>query len=181
MNQSKVITQFGSDITVWSTKGIIDAGRGSKTATSIPERVVQTDVDGNTTIVVKGVAAGSGIRAQTYDPDGPNGPQLAPLKGRVSLIAPIVDAGEAGIEAGDLLIVAPIVLNATNIQVSGASSGVPIAATAGFAGAGVSTTPDAVNSATKAVANSVAQSVNQASLKPELPSLIYVDVISIGL
>lgn len=181
VNQSKVITQFGSDITVWSTTGTIDAGRGSKTATSIPERVVQTDVDGNTTIEVKGVAAGSGIRAQSYDPDGPSGKRKAPAKGRVSLIAPIVDAGEAGIEAGDLLIVAPIVLNATNIQVSGASSGVPIAATAGFAGAGVSTTPDAVNAATQAVAQSVAQSVNQSSLKPELPSLIYVDVISIGL
>ncbi len=181
VNQSKVITQFGSDITVWSTTGTIDAGRGSKTATSIPERVVLTDVDGNTTIEVKGVAAGSGIRAQSYDPDGPSGPQLAPVQGKVALIAPIVDAGEAGIEAGDLLIVAPIVLNATNIQVSGASSGVPIAATAGFAGAGVSTNPDAVNAATQAVAQSVAQSVNQASLKPELPSLIYVDVISIGL
>lgn len=180
VNQSKVITQFGSDITVWSTNGTIDAGRGSKTATSIPERVVLTDVDGNTTIEVKGVAAGSGIRAQSYDPDGPNGPKQKPSEGTVTLIAPIVDAGEAGI-GGRIFIVAPIVLNAANINPVGPSSGIPIAATGAIAGAGVSTNPDAVSAATQAIAQNVAQSVNQASLKPELPSLIYVDVISIGL
>ncbi len=181
VNQSKVITQFGGDITVWSTTGTIDAGRGSKTATSIPERIVLTDVDGNTTVEVKGVAAGSGIRAQSYDPDGPNGSKTEPKKGKVALIAPIVDAGEAGIEAGDLLLVAPIVLNATNIQVQGNSSGVPIAATTSLAGVSAGLSPDAINSATAAVAQSVAQSANQqAFVKPVLPSIISVDVISIG-
>ena len=181
VNQSKVITQFGGDITVWSTTGTIDAGRGSKTATSIPERIVLTDADGNTTVEVKGVAAGSGIRAQSYDPDGPNGSKKEPKKGKVSLIAPVVDAGEAGIEAGDLLIVAPIVLNATNIQVQGSSSGVPIAATTSLAGVSAGLSPDAINSATAAVAQSVAQSANQqAFVKPTLPSIISVDVISIG-
>jgi hypothetical protein len=180
VNQSKVITQFGSDIAIWSTNGTIDAGRGSKTATSIPERIVITDADGNTTIEVKGVAAGSGIRAQSYDPDGPGGPKIAPKKGNVYLTAPKVDAGEAGIEAGDLLIVAPIVLNASNIQVSGASSGVQVAATSSLAGVGAGMSPDSVNSATAAVAQSVAQSANQPLVKPSLPSIISVDVISIG-
>lgn len=54
VNQSKLITQYGSDIAIWSTKGTIDAGRGSKTATSVPERIVLTDASGNTTIEVKG-------------------------------------------------------------------------------------------------------------------------------
>ena len=180
VNQSKVITQFGSDIAIWSTTGTIDAGRGSKTATSVPQRIVQTDVDGNTIIEVRGVAAGSGIRAQTYDPDGPNGPQIAPAKGNIFLTAPRVDAGEAGIEAGDLFIVAPIVLNAANIQVSGSSSGVPVAATSSLAGVGAGLSPDSVNAATAAVAQSVAQSANQPFVKPVLPSIISVDVISIG-
>jgi hypothetical protein len=162
VNQSKVITQFGGDITVWSTTGTIDAGRGSKTATSIPERIVLTDADGNTTVEVKGVAAGSGIRAQSYDPDGPNGSKTEPKKGKVSLIAPIV-------------------LNATNIQVQGASSGVPVAATSSLAGVSAGLSPDSVNSAAAAVAQSVAQSANQqAFVKPTLPSIISVDVISIG-
>ena len=180
VNQSKVITQFGSDIAIWSTNGTIDAGRGSKTATSVPERIVQTDAFGNTIIEVRGVAAGSGIRAQSYDPDGPNGPREAPLKGNVFLTAPTVDAGEAGIEAGDLQIVAPVVLNAANIQVQGAASGVPVAATAGIAGVGAGLSPDAVNSATQSVVQSVAQSANNSFVKPTLPSIISVDVISIG-
>ena len=175
-----MITQFGSDIAIWSTTGTIDAGRGSKTATSVPQRIVQTDVDGNTIIEVRGVAAGSGIRAQTYDPDGPNGPQIAPAKGNIFLTAPRVDAGEAGIEAGDLFIVAPIVLNAANIQVSGSSSGVPVAATSSLAGVGAGLSPDSVNAATAAVAQSVAQSASQPFVKPVLPSIISVDVISIG-
>jgi filamentous hemagglutinin len=177
VNQSKVITQFGSDIAVWSTTGTIDAGRGSKTATSIPTRIVQTDADGNTIVEVRGVASGSGIRAQSYDEDGPNGPKKAPKKGNVFLTAPVVDAGEAGIEAGDLLIVAPIVLNATNIQVSGTSSGVPIAATTSLAGVSAGLSPDAVNSATAAVTQNVAQSANQSFVKPTLPSLLYIDLL----
>lgn len=180
VNQSKVITQFGSDIAIWSTSGTIDAGRGSKTATSIPERIVQTDAFGNTIVEVRGVAAGSGIRSQSYDPDGPNGPLLEPLKGNVSLIAPRVDAGEAGIEAGDLLIVAPVVLNATNIQVQGVSAGVPIASSGGIAGVSAGLSPDAVNSATQAVAKAVASSATNNIQKPKLPSMISVDVIGIG-
>lgn len=180
VNQSKTITQFGSDITVWSTSGTIDAGRGSKTATSIPERIVQTDSFGNTIIEVRGVAAGSGIRAQSYDPDGPNGPLQEPLKGNISLIAPVVDAGEAGIEAGDLLIVAPVVLNAANIQVQGIAAGVPMAAGSGVAGVSAGLSPDAVNSATQSVTKSLASSDNNSLKKPKLPSMISVDVIGMG-
>ncbi|MBU3737101.1 MAG: hypothetical protein FGM62_09025, partial [Methylobacterium sp.] len=40
VNQSKVITQYGGDITVWVNNGDIDAGRGSKTAVSVPQRLV---------------------------------------------------------------------------------------------------------------------------------------------
>ena len=180
VNQSKVITQFGSDIVMWSNKGTIDAGKGAKSATSTPQRIVQTDAFGNTIVEVRGTATGSGIRAQSYDPDGPNEPEQEPKKGNVYLVAPVVDAGEAGIEAGDLLIVAPVVLNAANIQVQGASSGVPIAATSSLAGVSAGLSPDAVNSATAAVAQSVAQSASQSFIKPVLPSIINVEVIGIG-
>lgn len=180
VNQSKVITQFGSDIAIWSTHGTIDAGRGSKTATSVPERIVQTDAFGNTIVEVRGVAAGSGIRAQSYDPDGPNGPKVEPKKGTVYLTAPTIDAGEAGIEAGDLFAVTQNFLNAINVQIQGTSSGVPIAATSSIAGVGAGLSPDAVNSATQSVVNSVAQSANNSFVKPTLPSIISVDVIGYG-
>jgi hypothetical protein len=179
VNQSKVITQFGSNIAVWSTAGTIDAGRGSKTATSVPERIVQTDAFGNTIIEVRGVAAGSGIRAQTYDPDGPNLPLIAPPEGDVALIGPRVDAGEAGIACGNCIIISPIVINATNITSSGSNNVAPPPPSA-VAGIGAGLNPDAVNSATQSVANSVAQSANNSFVKPTLPSIISVDVIGIG-
>jgi filamentous hemagglutinin len=180
VNQSKVITQYGSDIAIWSTNGTIDAGRGSKTATSVPERIVQTDVYGNTIVEVRGVAAGSGIRAQTYDPDGPNGPAKAPKQGNVYLTAPVVDAGEAGIE-GVIQIVSPVVLNAGNIQAGAGSTGVPAATTTAIAGLSTTTNPDSVNAASQAVAQNVANSaVNSSMARPVLPSIISVDVIGIG-
>ncbi len=180
VNQSKVITQFGSDIAIWSTNGTIDAGRGSKTATSVPERIVQTDVYGNTRVEVRGVAAGSGIRAQTYDPDGPNGPETAPTQGNVYLTAPEVDAGEAGIQ-GIIKIVSPVVRNPDNIQAGNGSSGIPVAATTAIAGIGTTTNPDSVNAAAQSVAQTVANSaVNSSLAKPVLPSIISVDVIGFG-
>ncbi len=186
VNQSKVITQYGSDITVWVNNGDIDAGRGSKTALSVPERVVTTDIDGKTTIEYKGVAAGSGIRAQTYDPDGTDGPQVAPFLGSVALIAPrgVLNAGEAGIAAGNFLAVAVQVIGASNISVAGTSTGVPVADTSSLAGslAGLSNVAaDATKSATEDVARQLAQSSVQDFVKKNfMPSILSVEVIGLG-
>jgi len=182
VEQSKIITQYGSDITVWVNNGDIDAGRGSKTALSVPQRVVSTNADGKTTIEAKGAAAGSGIRAQTYDPDGPTGVQIAPTLGSVALIAPrgVLNASEAGIAAGNFLAVATVVLGANNISVTGTSSGVPAASTGSVAGAmtGVS---NAAADATKSIANDITrQATANATVKKPMPSLISVEVIGLG-
>ncbi|MEW6677412.1 MAG: filamentous hemagglutinin family protein [Pseudomonadota bacterium] len=130
VNQSKVITQYASDISVWVSNGDIDAGRGSQTAVSVPQKTVVVDEDGFVTVEYKGVATGSGIRAQTYDPDGPVGPLTAPpLTGvSVALLAPrgVLNAGEAGIAAGQLKVIAQEVLGKENIKVEGSASGVTL-------------------------------------------------------
>lgn len=181
VNQSKVITQFGSDITVWVNNGDIDAGRGSKSAISVPERVVSIDGNGEVTVEVKGVAAGSGIRAQTYDPDGPQGAETAPFLGTVALFAPrgTLDAGEAGIGAGNLLIGAITVLNANNITVAGTSAGVPVADAGSLAGslAGVA---DTATASTNSVASNLAQPTPQSFSAKDLPSIVTVKTISIS-
>lgn len=173
VNQSKVVTQIDGDITIWVNNGDIDAGRGSKTATSVPQRIINTDVNGNTTITNVGVAAGSGIQAQSFDPDGPNGPQVEPPRGTVAAIAPrgAVDAGEAGIVAGDLFVLAPVVLNAANINAVGATQGVPTGAT-GVVGANFTVAPDAVGNAVQDVAQNVAQSASTPLADDLFPSLI---------
>ena len=121
VNQSRIlsfvpeVTKQGSDQIIWATLGDIDAGRGSKTlrVPSAPE--VATDLDAVTVIREKSDMSGSGI--------GTVG------DGDVDLVAPggTVNAGDAGLRvAGNLNIAALQVLNADNIQVKGATKGLPV-------------------------------------------------------
>lgn len=184
VEQSKVITQYGSDITVWVNNGDIDAGRGSKTAVSVPDRVVSTDKDGNTIVEVKGAASGSGIRAQTYDPDGPNGSKQAPELGKVTLIAPrgILDLGEAGVGGGEILLVTQDViglggLDGNNVTGAPAADTSSLAATAGIGNVG----SEATRSASEEVAKQVADAATNPLLPQNfMPALVSVEVIGLG-
>jgi hypothetical protein len=130
VNESRVFAADGGNITIWSTDGNIDAGRGSKTAISAPPPTI-TYVNGVPTVTFLGALTGSGIQTLATSPD------VSP--GNVSLFAPngVVNANDAGIVAGNLTIAATAVLGANNIKVSGVSVGVPVAPTglgAGLAG-----------------------------------------------
>jgi hypothetical protein len=117
---SRVFTLGGGDIAIWSTRGDIDAGRGAKSAISAPAPTVLVNSSGEVVIDFAGAVAGSGIRAILTDPT------VKP--GDVDLIAPagIVNAGDAGIgSAGNLNVAAQQVVGLDNIQVGGASTGVP--------------------------------------------------------
>ncbi|MDD5272725.1 MAG: filamentous hemagglutinin family protein, partial [Methylovulum sp.] len=131
VNLSRVFTQAGGNIAIWSTEGNIDAGRGAKTALTVPETVVSYSTSGKLTIVKPSVA-GSGIRAAAKL--GSNSGQ-----GDVALFAPggVVNAGEAGIGGKNVTISATQVLGSNNIQVGGVSTGVP-AASVGSLAAGLS-------------------------------------------
>lgn len=183
VEQSKVITQYGSDITVWVNNGNIDAGRGSKSAVSAPDREVNTDIDANTKVAIKGSAVGSGIRADTYDLDGPNKSGLAPKEGSVALITPrgILDLGEAGIGGGDVLIIANDVVGFGGIDSTGSVTGAPVSDTGGLgsslAGAGVA---DAAKQATEDVTRQVSQNANAFTPKNLMPSIVSVEVIGLG-
>lgn len=181
VNQSKVITQYGSDILMWSNHGDIDAGRGSKAAISVPKREVSINANGDVTVEVKGVASGSGIRAQTYDPDGPSGPLQGPRleDATVALFAPrgVLDAGEAGVAAGNLLVGATQVLNSSNITVSGTSSGVPVADTGSLAGAALSSASTSAGAANTMTENLSNQMNNQNVVPKELPPIVTVKTI----
>jgi hypothetical protein len=119
VNQSRILTVGGGDVLLWASEGDIDAGKGKKTATAVPPPVIQVDALGNVTQELQGAASGSGIGA------------LGSAAGDVDLIAPkgTVNAGDAGIRAGNLNIAAQVVLGADNISVSGSSSGTPVADT----------------------------------------------------
>ncbi|MFN7641980.1 MAG: filamentous hemagglutinin family protein [Burkholderiales bacterium] len=120
VNRSRILTVAGGGITLFSATGDIDAGRGSKSATSAPPPLVRVDEAGNIVVELPGVVEGSGIGVLVTQPG------VTP--GDIDLFAPkgIIDAGEAGIRAaGNITVFASQVLNASNISVGGSSTGVP--------------------------------------------------------
>jgi hypothetical protein len=120
VNSSRVMTQQGGDIMMWSSNGDLDAGRGSKTTLSLPPLQVLFNSDDFQSVDLGGLVSGAGISAVETS-------KLA-KKANVYLVTPrgIVDAGDAGIRvSGDLIIAAVQVLNASNIQVGGSTTGVP--------------------------------------------------------
>jgi filamentous hemagglutinin len=143
VDQSRLFAANGGDIIVWSTDGNIDAGAGAKTSISAPEVNIAYDTNGQPTTTLRAAIAGSGIEALSATPD------VKP--GSVYLFAPrgVVNAGDAGIVAGNLTVAATAVLGTNNITVSGTSVGVPLAPPplgANFAGAS-STAAAAANAA----------------------------------
>lgn len=121
VNRARVMTLGGDDVTAWSSYGNIDAGRGSRGALAAPPPRVTFDKDGNPQVEFPPIVSGSGIRTVA------SGEKDA---GDVFLAAPngTVDAGEAGIAGRNVIIAAAAVVNAANIEVGGASFGVPTAA-----------------------------------------------------
>ena len=174
VNQSRVFTLQGGDILLWASYGDIDAGRGEKTATATPPPQVVFRGDRFVLDTSRSVE-GSGIGVLLGRDD------IVP--GDVDLIAPRgeVNAGDAGIRvAGNLNIAALQVVNAQNISVGGASSGVPAASSGSVAGlGGVSSV---ANEATRSVQETTSQVVRKAvtgSAEPT-PSFLTVEVIGLG-
>lgn len=150
VKESRLMTFYGGDITVWSDEGIINAGRGSKGAINPSQSLKVMRDDGSYITRFSPPSVGSGVRAMTYDsgidipvawdmskyPNYKSASSIPaynpdkisptrPVEGAVTLIARIVDAGEAGIYGGKVYIGAKTVLNAPNISSSGVSVGVP--------------------------------------------------------
>ncbi|KRB96930.1 hypothetical protein ASE11_16160 [Hydrogenophaga sp. Root209] len=177
VNQSRVLTAAGGDVLIWSSEGDIDAGKGKKTATAVPPPVIKTDSDGNVTQEIQAAAAGSGIGALSTN---------GIIAGDVDLIAPkgTVNAGDAGIRAGNLNIAALVVLGADNISVSGSSAGTPVADTSAVSAAssgatsGGDDTGKVVESLNQAAAESAKAAQEMASALR--PSVVRVDVLGFG-
>lgn len=176
VNESRVFAADGGNIMVWATDGDIDAGRGAKTAISAPPPVITFDADGAPIVSFPPALTGSGIQTlATTEGTEP---------GDVDLFAPrgVVNAGDAGIIAGNLTIAATAVLGADNIQVSGVAVGVPV--DTGGLGASLAGVSAAASSATSAATTSVDagrnQDEQQTSLADSAMSWLEVFVVGLG-
>ena len=125
---SRIFTLKGGDIVIWSSTGNIAAGSSAKTVQSAPPtRVIIDPQSGSVNTDLAGLATGGGIGALATLSTISN---VISKPSNIDLIAPVgaVDAGDAGIRAtGNLNIAATIVLNSSNIQVAGTTSGAPSA------------------------------------------------------
>jgi filamentous hemagglutinin len=138
VNESRVITWYGGDITMWTDYGNINAGKGSTTASSSITSDYYYDEILEQWMVLRSIpVVGSGIRLLTNDPDGKAGPLGTAVAGAGYLFAPNgeIDASEAGIFGmGDLILGAETVVNAQNIESGGITLG---AAAQNDTGAGI--------------------------------------------
>ncbi|WP_426426237.1 filamentous haemagglutinin family protein [Bradyrhizobium genosp. A] len=121
VNSSRVFTEQGGDILMWSSNGDLDAGRGAKTTLSLPPVQVHFDQDDYASTDLGGLVTGAGIAVlQTSS---------AATTSNLYLLAPrgTVDAGTAGIRvSGNLIVAAVQVVNAFNVKVGGTTTGVQV-------------------------------------------------------
>ena len=118
INKSRILTARGGDITIWSTYGDIDAGKGRKSSQSNPPRTYLLSPDGSISYRINPNFSGSGISTQKGAPDA--------AISDVDLYAPngIINAGDAGISvSGNVFIWAPEIINGDNIQAGGEIKG----------------------------------------------------------
>jgi hypothetical protein len=167
LNQSRLFTEQGGDIVMWSSNGDLNAGQGPKTSANFPPVAVRIDNNAYSQLDQTSAVTGAGIAAFQPAPGvaAPN----------VYLIAPrgTVDAGAAGVRvAGNLFLAAAHVANADNFQVSGSAIGLPQLNTS--VQVGVQT------SAASSSAIQAAQSAVQGATATQPRSVITVEVLGFG-
>ena len=176
VNESRTIPLAGGDLSVWSTAGDVDAGRGARNVSEKPPVQFSVNKDsGNIVITRPPAVSGSGITTSASRnlsnqdlSDEQRFDQVAEGEGGAVLATPLgfVDAGEAGIRiAGDLFLAAQAVQGADNIDAGGASVGVPAASSVDSAVAGVGSAAAAATSSAQESSSSQAEadSTNKAS------------------
>ncbi|HEX8055585.1 MAG TPA: filamentous hemagglutinin family protein [Novosphingobium sp.] len=125
LNQSRLFTQRGGDITMWSSNGDLNAGQGPRSSSNFPPIVLRFGPNGSSEVDSAGSVSGAGIGAFKASPTDP--------EADIRLIAPVgtVDAGDAGVRAsGSIFVAAARVANADSFAAGGTISGVPSLTTA---------------------------------------------------
>jgi hypothetical protein len=172
---SRIFTLKGGNEILWSTTGNIAAGESPKTVQEAPPTQVIVDPQSaNVETDLGGLATGGGIGVLASVQGVP--------PGNVDLIAPAgtVDAGDAGIRVtGNLNIAAVHVLNVANIQVGGASTGVPVTVVVVPNVAGLTAAASSAG-AGAAAASSLAGAGQTGQGGDNSPSIVIVQVIAYG-
>jgi filamentous hemagglutinin family protein len=168
VNQSRIMTEQGGDLDLFTANGDISAGEGPKTYVSSPTVSEICDNTGFCHINPQGLVTGAGIAALVTLPGQDKS------KSNANLFAPhgTIDAGSAGIRvAGNATFGALQILNAYNIQVQGTSIGLPT--TSGPPVAALTTANNVAGSTIKVAAPAAADNSDH-------PSIIIVEILGYG-
>ena len=172
---SRIFTLRGGSEVIWSSLGDIAAGASAKTVQSAPPtRVLIDPQSGDVKTDLAGLATGGGIGVLATVSGVPTGD--------VDLIAPSgkIDAGDAGIRvSGNINVSALVVLNAGNIQGSGASTGIPSVATPSVSVSSM-TPSSATAAASTSATDQVSKQTHSSIPQDDIPSIVSVEVIGYG-
>jgi filamentous hemagglutinin family protein len=174
VNQSRVLTVQGGDVTLWSSNGDLDAGKGAKTTVDFKPLSVNFDPSDLQTINLNGLVSGAGIGTIQSTPDAPTASVYAiAFRGTFN-------AGDAGARgSGSIHITAARCENCGNINTPSLTSNL---------------TPQQIDLATEESASNSAAAGDQAAEDAvaeaasrntqvgvrQLPSLITVEVLGFG-
>jgi filamentous hemagglutinin family protein len=174
VDQSRIFTLEGGDMTIMSLFGNIDAGKGAKTVQAIQPPNVAYDDYGNITITPYGPASGSGIAVLRALPGVPiSNVYLLTPNGTV-----IID--DAGLRvSGNLTVAAVAVLDAFNIQAGGKVTGVPVVQPPDF-GTLVVVANTAGAAGKSLEINNDCKDKDKDGCKSDHPSVIIVEVLGYG-
>jgi filamentous hemagglutinin len=156
---------------LYSALANIDAGKGSKTASSTPPPVLRI-VNGQLVFDYSGAVTGSGIASLT---------STGGMPGTVDLFAPYgeINAGEAGIRsAGNINLGALLIVGADNITAGGTTSGVPAVSSSGLSMTPASTSNPGAGSQGDKLADASKDAISNKLVS--MPSMISVEVLSLG-
>jgi filamentous hemagglutinin family protein len=176
LGTSRIFTLRGGNEIVWSMTGSIAAGESPRTVLAAPPTEVIVDPQSaDVQTDVGGLATGGGIGVlETL-------PGVSP--GNVDLIAPagVVNAGDAGIRvSGNLTVSALAVLNSDNIQVGGASVGIPVVFTPAIDLPSLAAASNAAGALDAAASELSTIQPAPNAISQDIPSIVTVEVIGYG-
>jgi filamentous hemagglutinin len=198
VNASRIFALDGGDLMLWSSQGDIDAGRGAKTALTIPppRRVLNPDT-GQFETELPAALSGSGIQAAdntltatpgrfarltTGSAEAPATFDTKSTAGTGYFFAPKgkIDAGDAGIDLDGIAIIGgETLVNMDNINIDGGVIGIPVSTSVGASLAGIG---DAANSATESATSAMnaAMAETATTLAESGAAFVTVDIVGVG-